>query len=445
MILFILNDLSEKKPIKWIPTFEKGDKSPFGLKVLFSELTTLFPNSHISLATSTPYEYLSVNYFNEPPLPTDTLENPNQSQIYTDSVENIENMDYVESESETDTLLIEKEFHLLNYIFIDDYIDIDKISVEYLLDFVDEGGQVMLSGYGLPELLLDTLQVEIDHQLISKIKIGDSTQLGKIQYKEPKIVLSFANKKLDAKNYIFEKGIEAYSFKKVDTLHTTVLGYQNFENQKKINFVKVNFGDGVFYLHTQPFVFTNYNLLKTGNQEYIANVLSYLPDLDIIFDDRNTLLNTQIQNPLRYMLSQPALRWAWVTSLIGLVLFVIFRAKRLQRMVPIIEKLPNTSIDFAKTIGNLYYQEGKPQDIVHKKITFFLEYIRNTYLMDTQNLNDDFKKRLQAKTGISRIETDRLIDYIIELNNQENIPENSLILLNNMIEDFYLKSKKNLK
>lgn len=441
MIFFILIDSSKKKPQAWIPTFEKGDKSPFGTKVFFSELTTLFPNSHISLATTTPYEYLSVNYFHENPPPV-PLESSNQTQQYDDSLEENGNIENHISESETDSLLIKNEFHLMNYIFIDDYLDIDKISIEYLLDFVDEGGQVLLSSYAFPKPLLDTLQVEIDHQFIPKIQIKDSIQVGKIQYKDPQLILSFANKKLDAKNYIFEKGMEAYSIKKVDSIHTSVLGYQTYENQKKINFIKVNFGDGVFYLHTQPFVFTNYNVLKTGNQEYIANVFSYLPDLDIIFDDRNTLLNTQMQNPLRYILSQPALRWAWIISLIGMLLFVIFRAKRLQRVVPIIEKLPNTSIDFAKTIGNLYYQEGKPQDIVHKKITFFLEYIRNTYLMDTQNLNDDFKNRLHAKTGISRIETNRLIDYIAELNNQDNIPENSLILLNNMLEEFYIKSKK---
>ena len=119
------------------------------------------------------------------------------------------------------------------------------------------------------------------------------------------------------------------------------------------------------------------------------------------------------------------------------VFFIIFKAKRRQRIVPIIDKLPNTSIDFAKTIGNLYYQQGKPQDIVNKKITFFLEHIRNTYLLDTQNLNDDFKKKLQSKTGMPQIEIERLVDYIIKLSKLKEIPETSLVLLHNMIDNFY--------
>ena len=54
---------------------------------------------------------------------------------------------------------------------------------------------------------------------------------------------------------------------------------------------------------------------------------------------------------------------------------MIFNAKRRQRVVPIINPLPNTTLDFTKTIGNLYYQEGNHQNIVDKKIIYFLEKI----------------------------------------------------------------------
>jgi hypothetical protein len=80
----------------------------------------------------------------------------------------------------------------------------------------------------------------------------------------------------------------------LDSVYTTVLGYHQFENKRRINFVKIQHGDGFFYLHTQPFVFTNYNLLKSGNATYAAHALSYLPDWDIIWDDRATV-NDQIE------------------------------------------------------------------------------------------------------------------------------------------------------
>ena len=89
---------------------------------------------------------------------------------------------------------------------------------------------------------------------------------------------------------------------------------------------------------------------------------------------------------MRYILSQPALKWAWYIFLIGMLDFYIFNAKRKQRIVPIIKPLANTTVDFTKTIGNLYYQEGDHGNIIDKKIIYFLEKIRNEYLIDTTKL-----------------------------------------------------------
>src|SRR5699024_17193 len=83
----------------------------------------------------------------------------------------------------------------------------------------------------------------------------------------------------------------------------------------------------------------------------------------------------------------------------GLVLFVFFNAKRKQRIVPVIEPLKNTSVDFVKSIGNLYLQEGDFHDMMAKKARYFLNKVRLDLLTDTQNLDEDFIKKLHLKTG----------------------------------------------
>lgn len=447
MIFFIINDTTGTKPVEWKATFSKDDKSPYGLQVLYQEMGQLFPQTQVEISTVTPYQYLLDNFYYDLYEDDEETDEATVEEASTDdaSVEElIEGTNYEENSSLEDSTYVEDDYldyyDPKSFLIINPYTEIDDISSEYLLDFVSDGNAVMISSFNFSKKLLDTLHAEIKYDVLPQLELEDSLSIQNINFKDSELNLTLANKKWDARTYTYKKGMEGVYFSQLDSVYTTVLGYHQFENKRRINFVKIQYGDGFFYLHTQPFVFTNYNLLKSGNATYAAHALSYLPDWDIIWDDRATINIDRIDNPLRYMLSQPALRWAWYISLISLVFFIIFKAKRRQRIVPIIEKLPNTSIDFAKTIGNLYYQQGKPQDIVNKKITYFLEHIRNTYLLDTQNLNDDFKKKLQSKTGMPQIEIERLVDYIIKLSKLQEIPETSLVLLNNMIDNFYQKT-----
>ena len=102
---------------------------------------------------------------------------------------------------------------------------------------------------------------------------------------------------------------------------------------------------------------------------------------------------------LDYFLKQPAFRAFWWLGWIALLLFIFFNARRRQRVVPIITPITNTTIDFARTIGNLYYQEGDHDTIIEKKIIYFLEHIRREYFIDTFDLDGDFAEKLHAKTG----------------------------------------------
>ena len=436
MLAFVVDDMTTKKKIDWNPNFESSSKSPFGLFVFKEELASLFSQNTVEIAKKTPYEFFSESF---------EMDETDHGLEYLSESDDV----FLSPEIEdpffplTDTILqmSEEVQELKNYIFIANYLDVDEISVNYLLDFVKDGNSVFMSSYHFPETLLDTLQIEMEHETIPKVEIDRQNNFGTIEYVEPIFSMRFANKKFDSKKYNFQKGIDDYFFEETDSISYNILGYQKYSENERINFIKVNFGKGSFLLHTQPFVFTNYNLLKTNNKTYIANIISYLPNQKTIWDDRLAAEQMEIQNPLRYLLSQPALRWAWIISLMGILLFMIFAAKRRQRVIPIIEKLPNSSVEFAKTIGNLYYQEGKPQDIIHKKIVFFLEHIRNNYHLDTQNLNTDFEKRLAVKSNIPLIEIERLIEFIKKINSQKETTEQSLLLLNEMISEFYKNSK----
>jgi hypothetical protein len=186
-------------------------------------------------------------------------------------------------------------------------------------------------------------------------------------------------------------------------------------------------------------VFTNFQLLKNKNYQYTQELLSVIPNDESVFwytYDFNERINHQ-QSFMKVILKYDSLRWAWYFILMGFIFYMFFNAKRKQRVVPIITPLPNTTVDFTKTIANLYFQEKDYKDILNKKIVFFLEKIRQEYYIDTQTLNEDFVKKLHQKSGKDKELIEKIIININKYKIQYIVSENNLLSFNQLLEDFW--------
>jgi hypothetical protein len=374
-------EFSTPAPVNWQKTYNETQTIPYGTFVFYEELTDLFPESKVQDIKITPYEFFDEYY-------------------------NWEDSTYLTTGT---------------YIVIDEYPDLDNTSAQELLDFASHGNDIFISSNYFPERLLDSLGF---------ITQNEYTFKGKAE-------LTFTNPIFEDDSISVEKGLNNIYFSKIDTLNTTVLGHQKFDDITYTNFIEVPWGSGYFYLHVQPAVFTNYHLLKKDNSKYASSVMSYINDDTIYFDSRNKFRKKLNDSPMRFVLSQPALRWAWYIALITTVLFMIFNAKRRQRIVEVKVPLKNTTVDFTKTIGNLYYETKDHDNLIEKKITYFLEYIRRVYYLDTQILDDKFVKNLSLKSGKNKDDVKQLINHIVYLKAKTHCNEADLLRLNNAIEDFY--------
>ncbi|MCK8482025.1 DUF4350 domain-containing protein [Psychroserpens algicola] len=376
-------EFSIPRPVNWQKTYNEKHKIPYGTYVFHEELKNLFPESKVQSIKVTPYEFFD---------------------------------DYYSWEDST-------YLTTGTYVVIDDYPNIDNTSAQELMDFASYGNDIFISSSYFPERLIDSLGFDTR---------TDYSFSGKAE-------LSFSNPRLVNDSITIDKDLSNIYFSKIDTLYTTVLGYQKFNDSIRTNFIKIPWGSGQFYLHLQPTAFTNYNLLKRSNHKYVSSVMSYLSDDTIYFDSRNKVREELDRSPLRYIFSQPPLKWAWYLGLLSAVLFMIFNAKRKQRIVNIKTPIRNTTIEFIKTIGNLYYETKDHNNLIDKKITYFLEYIRRVYYLDTQILDDKFVKSLAKKSGKDESDIKTLINQIVYLKAKSNCNESDLLRLNTAIEDFYTK------
>lgn len=260
--------------------------------------------------------------------------------------------------------------------------EIDPESWNKILDEVSKGSDAMIIANRLPKNISDTI----------------GFYGSKISY-ENENVLKLTDKKYQNDFIKLDKFPSGRGFSYIKP-NVQILGKTVEENNEdQANFIKATFGKGTIYVHCEPLFLTNYYLLQSGNVKYAQSVFSYLSDRETLwFVESNTKESSSL---LRFILSNPALKYAWWVFLGGLVLFIFFNVKRKQRIVPIIEPLKNTSADFVKSIGNLYLQEGDFHDMMAKKAQYFLNKVRLDLLIDTQNLDEEFAKRLQLKTGKS--------------------------------------------
>ena len=381
IVFMMIAEITKPKALNWRNSYSAADKIPLGCYVLFNELETFFEGD-VLVSEKSIYEYLKTEELSEPK----------------------------------------------SLIFVNDRINFGKEESETLMKFVEDGNTVFISSTYFYGNVLDTLNVSVQRQYTNIYRKEADNK--------------FTSPSLQANNRIYKDVIENSFFDSIDTLRTTVLGTLTTKNEDEIeethpNLIKVEVGDnnGQFILHTNPFAFTNYHLLD-DKEDYAATVLSYMPKQQIIWDNNYKSGRKVITSPLRYILDNTALKWAFYISMFGLILFVIFRGKRTQRIIPVIKKLDNATVDFTRTIGELYYQHGDFSNIIEKKIQYFLEFVRTSYYLETNQFNSGFIDKLSAKSSNTKEDTKTLVDYIVFLKSKTNHTEQELIELNKKIEHF---------
>lgn len=204
---------------------------------------------------------------------------------------------------------------------------------------------------------------------------------------------------------------------------------------------RIAHGDGYFYIHSIPLIFTNYFMVDPVNQAYISRTFSFLPNRPVIWDEFFKPNKVRNSSPVKFLLEARALKWAWLVLLGSVLTFLIFESKRRQRIIPVEEPPANSTLEFTHTVGRLYFAHGDHKDLSEKKIRFLLEYIRNRWKLPTTEYNKEFIQRVAAKSGVDVLHVQELFAQAHDVHETESVSDNQLIRLSQQIDEFYAKSK----
>ena len=278
-----------------------------------------------------------------------------------------------------------------NYVFVGEALYLDSLSTGRLMAFVAAGNTALLSSKTIPFDLMFHLYFQEceeaewnDYEMYEDSIVALSLEAPAL----PRAVNVHYARQNQVQPYQWSY-IESYFF--CDSLPQRPLGYLD---DSLINFAEFPFGEGRFLLHTTPIAFSNFHLLRTEPRRYAAGVLSYLQEGAVYWDacsrvpeavarrrNQSGGYSRQLasERPLSYMLKQPALAWAWYL-LVGLAIaYVAFRAKRRQRIIPVLPKNENSSYEFISTIANLHFREKNYQNLCVQSMKLFLAQVRERY------------------------------------------------------------------
>lgn len=379
----------EPKPIDWSPNFTRQGQMPYGSALLYRLLPEVFPGASITPVRQSIYEVLR------------RTPEPN-----------------------------------LNYLFVNLTFAPDATSVETLLDRVARGQTVFIAAETLEGPLADSLHLktDVDLAISMAIPMEELPATTRLHLTRPVAAPSA---------FLYRRGTVGRYFARFDTARTQVLGYmQDQDGPRKVNFIRISWGVGAFYLHTAPRAFTNYNLVTDDNARYTFAALSHLPVQATLWDGHYKISRQGQQTPLRYILSVPALRWAYGLTVVGMLLFVGFRARRRQRIIPVIEPLQNTTLAFARTVGRLYHQRGDHQDLAQKKIRYFLDYLRTHLQVDTRTLDDALARTVAQRAGLDEPRMVALFQAIAAVEKHPRLTPDALIDLHTQIDAFYAHTQR---
>ena len=375
LLAYIYAEYRRPPRVDWSITLDRYDRIPYGTYILYESLEDLF----------------------------DTRPEQPEGSIYE------------RYNGRTDTgevsIIIAKSFNT------------SKVDEVELLRFLSLGNSMFLATEELSRTMADTLGLVIENFDIDNIM---SDTLG-LQFEAPSLRRRGGYPMPAAR-------VSAY-LKAFDSSRTTVLG----RNQhRRANFIRMRIGKGQLFLHCAPLAFTNVSMLAGENRRYISDALSYLPRNPerLLWDDFFSSGRSGASTPLRVILTRPALRAGYYTALAAIILLLLFRSKRRQRIIPVIAPLRNTTMDFVDTVTQLYINKSNHRDIALKMVNQFLEYVRTRFGLPTGMLDEDFTNRLAARSGMETGKVSVLIRRMQQVRSGQTITEPELLGLDKAIDEF---------
>lgn len=332
------------------------------------------------------------------------------------------------------------------YLFAGSNCFLSHAGVDTLFTFASYGNNVLWITEGLPDTLLEvlgTLRTSPVLRRIDEPEVSVALSVPDHDYRFRFAFRTFRKQSGSCPWYHIEmedRGIMGMKGEKPD--HVYPMGTVN----GRMNFAKFEYGAGAIYIHTSPVLFTNYALRTDSGFLYASQVLDKLTNGDVYYDagarepmPEAAPVSRKSDAPLSYILSKPALKTAWYIFLMTGLIFIVFRARRIQRIVPVNPGKRNTSLAFINSLSELYELKADHASVAGIIMQQLNTFVRMEFGVHTEAQDRNLYAQIARRSGVPVKDIERIYNYYEQV--FTNMPvrngQDALLEFYARVRDFY--------
>lgn len=306
--------------------------------------------------------------------------------------------------------------------------------IDQLLTLADAGCQLFLSLEKFPYFLLEDLLEDPDARFIADEKVN----------------VKFSNKEFEH-YYIHNTDTLIYFWNVFEeklvkdnpqvTVHSTIKVFPNF--------ISLPYGRGTITLHLNPMMFVNYQLKSPDGYGHLVEVLETIVHDEIHYlayaresladIDATEKTGSRDHSIVSEIFKYDSLKTAFIFFIIGAIIFFLFRAKRVQRTIPVTASNANDGIGFADTIAGIYYSRQNPNYLKKIMRRNFYESCASAFYVDLKNRKNNKPVEIISQKANYPVEK---INYLLTQleGDKKEFTNDRLMRLDKELREFYIIS-----
>lgn len=369
----------QKKRTNWTEHYYRNSKDPYGCYIAYNHLKSIFPSTTVKSGQRMMAQ----------------IEKSNKENTYSAVGGHV-------------IVVVAKGFFL------------DSNELEAVKKFINRGNGLLVFAKEYSQNIYDFLGLINKDTLGSNFIMQDtlSNQKLSLYFNSNEYVYSF--------NGVPMKDSFVYNPDSIGKLYI----YGTNTNENTTNYINYYDSSGVWGLHKNPAVLSNYFLLQGNNRDYYEKLFSslnqYLSSITWYTYTYKSEGEESSESSWTNLLKSEPLRYAFWILLLLMVLYALLAGRRRQRIIPYQEPNKNTSLEFVETVGMVYFNQKNNEKLAQKIVGFYLEQVRFKYGFSTSTLDDALGQKLAAKLAMPYEEIISFIKYLDYIRHTDQVNDNDI-------------------
>jgi hypothetical protein len=195
---------------------------------------------------------------------------------------------------------------------------------------------------------------------------------------------------------------------------------------------------GKVHFHSIPNLFENYQVIQPNGYAHAQVILHKIPkDKPVIFltcginksdeytddSDEEGGAEKEDNSLIQFILKNPILRLAFLLAIILILLYVFFRAKRKEAILPGYTEKRNMSLAFVETLSSIYISRNSPIGVLQVMRKNFYATINKHFYIDLSR-KENLKQNVEKLIEKVPYDAQKVKDLILSLDSRKNHVDN---------------------